>query len=254
MAELEQSTSAAEAERERNRADYQSHLAHEAVVKALETGREELEAIFKRKADEEEALAQAEKDAARLATAILDLEALSDGAAERDLAVVEAQRAETDRAVEALSSDVERLEQSAAELRGRQETLAQLDRGDALLAFGRSTMAETAQAVAGRVRAAAAQCATVIINQLLDERSELSWSPDGSLLLARGDRASTLAQLNPTERTCAILAFRLALVRSVSKLQTVFIQGPSVADRRAHLDERLLGVSDFRQIIFSFDW
>jgi len=91
-----------------------------------------------------------------------------------------------------------------------------------------------------------------IFGELMGERSsQLSWESDYEVVLRRDGRERTFAQLSGGEQMCAALAVRLALLRSLTRLDIAFFDEPTQNmddERRYNLAEQIRRVRGFDQL------
>jgi DNA repair protein SbcC/Rad50 len=92
-----------------------------------------------------------------------------------------------------------------------------------------------------------------IFGEILGDRSsQLSWEDDYEIMLRRAGQERHYAQLSGGEQMCAALAVRLALLRSLSRLDIAFFDEPTQnmdGERRGNLAEQIRRVHGFDQLI-----
>ncbi len=85
-----------------------------------------------------------------------------------------------------------------------------------------------------------------------DRSSQLSWEQDYEIILRRDGRERSFAQLSGGEQMSAALAVRLALLRSLTRLDIAFFDEPTQnmdGERRSNLADQIRRVRGFDQLI-----
>jgi exonuclease SbcC len=85
-----------------------------------------------------------------------------------------------------------------------------------------------------------------------DRSSQLSWEQDYEIVLRRDGRERSFAQLSGGEQMSAALAVRLALLRSLTRLDIAFFDEPTQnmdGERRSNLADQIRRVRGFDQLI-----
>src|SRR5262249_25713208 len=92
-----------------------------------------------------------------------------------------------------------------------------------------------------------------IFGEILGDRSvQLAWEDDYEVVLRSGGQERRFAQLSGGEQMSAALAVRLALLRSLTRLDIAFFDEPTQNmddERRTNLAEQLRRVHGFDQLI-----
>jgi exonuclease SbcC len=92
-----------------------------------------------------------------------------------------------------------------------------------------------------------------IFGEIMGDRSaQLAWEDDYEIVLRGGGQARHFAQLSGGEQMSAALAVRLALLRSLSRLDIAFFDEPTQnmdGERRGNLAEQIRRVHGFDQLI-----
>ena len=85
-----------------------------------------------------------------------------------------------------------------------------------------------------------------------DHSAELTWENDYEIVLRRDGKERSFAQLSGGEQMSAALAVRLALLRSLTRLDIAFFDEPTSNmddERRGNLAEQIRRVRGFDQLI-----
>ena len=85
-----------------------------------------------------------------------------------------------------------------------------------------------------------------------DRSAQLSWEKDYEIVLRRDGRERTFALLSGGEQMSAALAVRLALLRSLTRLDIAFFDEPTQNmddERRGNLAEQIRRIRGFEQLI-----
>lgn len=92
-----------------------------------------------------------------------------------------------------------------------------------------------------------------IFGEILGDRSaQLSWEQDYEIVLRRDGRERTFALLSGGEQMSAALAVRLALLRSLTRLDIAFFDEPTQnmdGERRGNLAEQIRRIRGFEQLL-----
>jgi len=242
--------------REANAAEHQRHLAHVREAETLEERRA-------RAAHQEEALALARADRARLAEERDRVAEGYDATAHQELVA----------AHDRLRSEIATLEESLRHRRGRlEETLERIDhlmRVQAELERARlqreelaellsllETLRQVVREAGPRVTRAlvsviSAQAAQLYADIVGDHTGRLRWTDEYEILLRSAGRDRGFAQLSGGEQMAAALAVRLALLKEVSSINLAFFDEPTANlddQRRDSLAEQILRVKGFSQL------
>jgi exonuclease SbcC len=221
-----------------------------ATRQALEAARVELRAAEEslRKITAAHARASASFDAEELARVSLRADQLND---ERGQAT--ATLAHTQQEMAALTREIARVEALLTDLeaaRAEDATLAELQR---MLDQFRDIIKEAGPNIMRAVLRKISAEANRIFGEIIGDRSaQLSWESDYEIVLRRDGKDRTFAQLSGGEQMSAALAVRLALLRSLTRLDIAFFDEPTQnmdGERRGNLAEQIRRVRGFEQLI-----
>ncbi|HEX6817843.1 MAG TPA: SMC family ATPase [Ktedonobacterales bacterium] len=152
-----------------------------------------------------------------------------------------------------LREEIARVEQLLVDLSAARDELARLDELERLLQQFRDTIKEAGPYILKAVLQRISLEANRIFGEILGDRSaQLSWEQDYEIVLRRDGRERTFAQLSGGEQMSAALAVRLALLRSLSRLEIAFFDEPTQNmddERRGNLAEQIRRVRGFEQLI-----
>jgi exonuclease SbcC len=184
------------------------------------------------------------------------LEALNEQAsalgAERGQKTAELQH--TQRAAADLERDITRVErlerEELAAARAEWQTLDDLEK---MLQHFRETIKEAGPYIMRALLRQISVEANRIFGEILGDRSaQLSWEQDYEIVLRRDGRERTFALLSGGEQMSAALAVRLALLRSLTRLDIAFFDEPTQnmdGQRRGNLAEQIRRIRGFEQLL-----
>jgi exonuclease SbcC len=139
------------------------------------------------------------------------------------------------------------------QLSAARDELGRLDELERMLQQFRDTIKEAGPHILKAVLHRISVEANRIFGEIMGDRSaQLSWEDDYEIKLRRDGRERTFAQLSGGEQMCAALAVRLALLRSLSRLDIAFFDEPTQNmddERRGNLAEQIRRVRGFDQLI-----
>jgi exonuclease SbcC len=256
-ADLDERISRLTHQQDQSRPGYQTYLAHQHMAAKAP----ERQAIYdirqstEREAKERYVLAQrnyAEKSAGfdpqALAAAEQEERQLHDGIVflrERLRALNDKmqQREQDIAAAELKQIELEAARAEYQELKETQETLQQF----------RETIKEAGPSVMKELLRQISTQANRIFGEILGDRSaELSWEEDYEIILRSRGQERSFAQLSGGEQMSAALAVRLALLKTLAKLDVAFFDEPTQnmdEMRRGNLAEQIRRVRGFNQLI-----
>jgi exonuclease SbcC len=255
---LDDELRAGTAEVERTREGHLRFLRHEQIalrLPVLAAALAEARAEYERATAAFEA-AQAAYDEARARFDPVRLAALGQRAdalgAERGQKTAElkhAQEAAAQRAREI--TRVERLErEELASARAERQTLDDLEN---MLQHFRETIKEAGPHIMRALLRQISVEANRIFGEIMGDRSaQLSWEQDYEIVLRRDGRERTFALLSGGEQMSAALAVRLALLRSLSRLDIAFFDEPTQnmdGQRRGNLADQIRRIRGFEQLL-----
>jgi exonuclease SbcC len=176
-------------------------------------------------------------------------EALSDERGHKTAELSQAQEAEATLVGEI--ARVERLErEELAAVRAERQTLEDLEK---MLQHFRETIKEAGPYIMRALLRQISTEANRIFGEILGDRSaQLSWEQDYEIVLRRDGRERTFALLSGGEQMSAALAVRLALLRSLSRLDVAFFDEPTQnmdGARRGNLAEQIRRIRGFEQLV-----
>ncbi|HEX6122431.1 MAG TPA: hypothetical protein VFY89_04690, partial [Ktedonobacterales bacterium] len=195
------------------------------------------------------AAARASFDPALLATLRARAEALGTERGHKTAELTQAQ--EADATLRAEIAHVERLErEDLAAARAERQTLEDLEK---MLQHFRETIKEAGPYIMRALLRQISTEANRIFGEILGDRSaQLSWEQDYEIVLRRDGRERTFALLSGGEQMSAALAVRLALLRSLSRLDIAFFDEPTQnmdGARRGNLAEQIRRIRGFEQLV-----
>ncbi|MBF6589625.1 MAG: SMC family ATPase [Ktedonobacterales bacterium] len=255
---LDDALRALETESARTRDGHTRYLQHERIAARLpEDEATQMESRQKRQqalAAHEAALAACEGararfDAAELARVSARADALG---AERGQKTAEQQHTqETAARLEADIARVERLERE--DLTAAREECQTLDDLATMLQHFRESIKEAGPYIVRALLRHISVEANRIFGEIMGDRSaQLSWEEDYEVVLRRDGRERGFALLSGGERMSAALAVRLALLRSLTRLDIAFFDEPTQnmdGQRRGNLAEQIQRIRGFEQLL-----
>lgn len=245
------------AERERCRAGYETYLAHQQAAAKLPV----CQAAYKQaSAAEREARAQAEEAAQRYAeqSAGFDPQAEAQFQAKiedcRDkLAQMAARLRALNDEIAADQQKIAQAEQQQGELEVARAEARELQETQGMLQHFRETIRDAGPYVMKELLKLISKTANAIFGEILGDRSvELSWEEDYEIKLRSRGQERTFVQLSGGEQMSAALAVRLALLKTLARLDVAFFDEPTqnMDDiRRSNLAEQIRRVRGFNQLI-----
>jgi exonuclease SbcC len=257
FAELDAEVRELDDERKRTQEGHAQYLRYEQVAGRL-AEREAAEALA-----EQEARAAGEAHA----RAVADYESVRAGFDPEELASVSrrveelsgergrvtAQLSQTQADGARLAAEIARVEALAVELRAAHEEYAAADDIEHMLQQFRDTIKEAGPSIMKALLRQISVEANRIFGEIMGDRSaELSWESDYEVVLRRDGKDRSFAQLSGGEQMSAALAVRLALLRSLTRLDLAFFDEPTQNmddERRGNLAEQIRRVRGFDQLI-----
>jgi exonuclease SbcC len=242
---------------EQSRAGYQTYLAHEQLAgKAPERQRAHSAALKAERAAHEHFSQMDQRHAARAAD--YDPQAL-DEAQQRERRLHD-ESVQLRGQLEHLHAKIEEKERQIA---GAQEQLTALDAARAeqaelsetreMFQQFRETIRDAGPHVMKELLKQISQGANRIFGDILGDRSvELSWEDDYEIVLRTRGQERSFAQLSGGEQMSAALAVRLALLKTLAKLDVAFFDEPTQnmdETRRGNLAEQIRRVRGFNQLM-----
>jgi exonuclease SbcC len=242
---------------EQSRAGYQSYLAHEQMAgKAPARQRAYATALKAEQAAHEHYISMEQRHAARAAS--YDPQVL-EGAKQREQRLHD----EIIHLRVHLHTLREKIEEKERQIAGAQEQLAALDAAraehaelgetHAMLQQFRETIRDAGPHVMKELLKQISRGANRIFGDILGDRSvELSWEADYEIVLRTRGQERSFAQLSGGEQMSAALAVRLALLKTLAKLDVAFFDEPTQnmdETRRGNLAEQIRRVRGFNQLI-----
>lgn len=244
-------------ELERTRLGYQRYLQHEQVAAKLPERQDAADRML----GEAQAAAQARDTAAqahRDASAAFDPAALVLARAEAERLAGERGRAtqelaHTQQECARLEGEILRVEGLLGDLDTARAERAELTETEAMLQQFRDTIREAGPNIMKAMLRQISAEANRIFGDIMGDRSaELRWENDYEVVLHRDGKERTFAQLSGGEQMSAALAVRLALLRTLTRLDVAFFDEPTQnmdGERRSNLAEQIRRVRGFDQLI-----
>ncbi|HLZ22382.1 MAG TPA: SMC family ATPase [Ktedonobacterales bacterium] len=166
---------------------------------------------------------------------------------------VTAQLAQAQRERDTLASEIARVELLQDDLRATHAEYATLEDLEKMLQQFRETIKEAGPSIMKALLRQISVEANRIFGEIMGDRSaQLSWEADYEVVLRRDGKERTFAQLSGGEQMSAALAVRLALLRSLTRLDIAFFDEPTQnmdGERRGNLAEQIRRVRGFDQLI-----
>ena len=240
----------------RTQAAYTRHLQYQQEARRLPereaeaaTARETLRdaSAAQKRVEKELAEARADFDGQALEAANRRTEELSSERGSISAQLVQAQKNST-----ALETAIARAEELLARLDATRTEMTSIQDLEKMLQQFRDTIREAGPNVMKALLRHISVEANRIFGELMGERSsQLSWESDYEIVVRRDGRTRTFAQLSGGEQMCAALAVRLALLRSLTRLDIAFFDEPTQNmddERRYNLAEQIRRVRGFDQL------
>jgi exonuclease SbcC len=257
FASVEDEERAVGRELERTRPGYTRHLQYEQAAERLPTTRQALEAARAEREDAAKRLrtiaashakASASFDAEELARVSRRADDLNEERGEATASL-----AHTQQMMAALTAEIVRVEALLADLEAARAEDATLDDLDRMLQQFRDIIKEAGPSIMRALLRKISAEANRIFGEIIGDRSaQLSWESDYEVVLRRDGKERTFAQLSGGEQMSAALAVRLALLRSLTRLDIAFFDEPTQnmdGERRGNLAEQIRRVRGFEQLI-----
>ncbi len=254
---LEAELASLRAELERTRPGYTRYLQHEQIA-----GRLAERAAAAAKATKEAQGALARRDAAAAAAsravAAFDAEELALMARRADELGNERGRAtqeltHTQAEGERLRAEIARVEALLGDLQTARTERTALADDETLLQQFRETIKEAGPNILkALLRQISSEANRIFGDVLGDHAAELTWENDYEIVLRRDGNERSFAQLSGGEQMSAALAVRLALLRTLTRLNIAFFDEPTQNmddERRGNLAEQIRRVRGFDQLI-----
>jgi exonuclease SbcC len=152
-----------------------------------------------------------------------------------------------------LEREIARVEALLEDLRAAREEREALEELEKMLQQFRETLKEAGPNILRALLKHISVEANRIFGDIMGDRSsQLSWEQDYEIVLRRDGRERSFAQLSGGEQMSAALAVRLALLRSLTRLDIAFFDEPTQnmdGERRSNLAEQIRRVRGFDQLI-----
>ncbi|MGH2519093.1 MAG: hypothetical protein ACRDF8_04765, partial [Chloroflexota bacterium] len=247
---LEAALAEAEAARREHEAGYLAHNGQLAIVDLLAGATKDL------------AQAEAELEALRGTLAALDERAANlAGRAAEEAAAAHAGTAadaatlrirltairESLAAAEAAQAALAEAEQEVASLQAEDDHLT---RANGLLRATSAILRQLQHDMGDQLRGRVSFTATHLLGQLLPDRPlVVRWREDDAALVWRQDQPVDVVRLPVVEQFCCVLAFRLALVRSLCNARFALLTNWGTSERHGSLRSQLTRLTDFCQFL-----
>jgi exonuclease SbcC len=144
-------------------------------------------------------------------------------------------------------------EQQQGELEAARAEASELQETQAMLQHFRETIRDAGPYVMKELLKLISKTANTIFGEILGDRSvELSWEEDYEIVLRSRGQERSFMQLSGGEQMSAALAVRLALLKTLARLDVAFFDEPTqnMDDvRRTNLAEQIRRVRGFNQLI-----
>ncbi|HLJ81103.1 MAG TPA: hypothetical protein VKT52_06425, partial [Ktedonobacterales bacterium] len=163
------------------------------------------------------------------------------------------QLAQAQREREKLAGNIAHAEGLRDDLRAAREEHTTLEDLEKMLQLFRDTIKEAGPSIMKALLRQISVEANRIFGEIMGDRSaQLSWEADYEVVLRRDGKERTFAQLSGGEQMSAALAVRLALLRSLTRLDIAFFDEPTQnmdGERRGNLAEQIRRVRGFEQLV-----
>jgi exonuclease SbcC len=240
-----------------SRSGYQTYLAHEQMAAKMAERQQVYQATLKAERVAHEDHIQAEQ---RHISKAASYEQQEWERVERRVEHLYGARMELREKLRTLRAEITRKEQQIA---AAQEKLAELDAAKAehaelgetreMLQQFRETIRDAGPHVMKELLKQISKGANRIFGDILGDRSvELSWEEDYEIVLRTRGQERSFAQLSGGEQMSAALAVRLALLKTLAKLDVAFFDEPTQSmdeTRRGNLAEQIRRVRGFNQLL-----
>ncbi|HEX6818876.1 MAG TPA: SMC family ATPase [Ktedonobacterales bacterium] len=242
---------------ERTRPGYTRHLQYEQAAERFPATRQALDAARTERDEAQERL-RAVTVAHQRASASFDAEELARVSRRADELNTErgedtARLAHTQQLMAALTTEIIRVEALLADLEAARAEDATLDDLERMLQQFRDIIKEAGPSIMKALLRKISAEANRIFGEIIGDRSaQLSWESDYEIVLRRDGKERSFAQLSGGEQMSAALAVRLALLRSLTRLDIAFFDEPTQnmdGERRGNLAEQIRRVRGFEQLI-----
>ena len=244
-------------ELDRTRPGYTRHLQYEQAAARLPMARQALESARSERDTAGERLRDVAAAHAK-ASASFDAQELEQVSRRADDLNEErgqttASLAHTQRQMAALTLEIARVEALLTDLDAARAEDATLDDLERMLQQFRDIIKEAGPSIMKAVLRKISAEANRIFGEVIGDRSaQLSWESDYEIVLRRDGKERAFAQLSGGEQMSAALAVRLALLRSLTRLDIAFFDEPTQnmdGERRGNLAEQIRRVRGFEQLI-----
>jgi DNA repair protein SbcC/Rad50 len=152
-----------------------------------------------------------------------------------------------------LQGEIARVEALLDDLRAERAERDTLDDLERMLQQFRDTIREAGPSIMKALLRQISAEANHIFGDIMGDRSaQLSWESDYEIVLRRDGKERSFAQLSGGEQMSAALAVRLALLRSLTRLDIAFFDEPTQnmdGERRGNLAEQIRRVRGFDQLL-----
>ena len=244
-------------ELERTRPGYTRHLQYEQAAERLPASRQALQTARGERDDTAERL-RTVAAAHQRASASFDAEELTRVSRRADELNTErgedtATLAHTQQLMAALTAEIVRVEALLSDLDDARAEDATLDDLERMLQQFRDIIKEAGPSIMKALLRKISAESNRIFGEIIGDRSaQLSWESDYEIVLRRDGKERSFAQLSGGEQMSAALAVRLALLRSLTRLDIAFFDEPTQnmdGERRGNLAEQIRRVRGFEQLI-----
>jgi DNA repair protein SbcC/Rad50 len=152
-----------------------------------------------------------------------------------------------------LQGEIARVEALLDDLRAERAERDTLDDLERMLQQFRETIREAGPSIMKALLRQISGEANRIFGDIMGDRAaQLSWESDYEIVLRRDGKERSFAQLSGGEQMSAALAVRLALLRSLTRLDIAFFDEPTQnmdGERRGNLAEQIRRVRGFDQLL-----
>jgi DNA repair protein SbcC/Rad50 len=242
---------------EQSRAGYQTYLAYEQMAGKAPERQRAYDAALKAERGAYERHAQAQQRHVAKA-ASFDVSALEEAKQRErrlsdDIIQMKADLRSLQEKIDAKEQQIEAAQEKLAELDAAKAESAELGETREMLQQFRETIRDAGPHVMKELLKQISKGANRIFGDILGDRSvELSWEEDYEIVLRTRGQERRFAQLSGGEQMSAALAVRLALLKTLAKLDVAFFDEPTQSMdelRRGNLAEQIRRVRGFNQLI-----
>ncbi|HUZ76370.1 MAG TPA: hypothetical protein VMV93_02180 [Chloroflexota bacterium] len=250
MPALEAALAEAEAGRREHEAGYVARIGQLAIVDALAGAPTELAQAEAELEALRATLAGLDDRAANLAGRAAEEAAAADADTAADVAAVKSRLAAIGESLGAAEAAQAALVAAEQEVTSLQVEEAHLTRATGLLEATSAMLQQVQRDMGGHLRGRISATATHLLGQLLPDRSlVVRWREDDAALVWRQDQPVDVVRLPPVEQLCCVLAFRLALVRSLCNARFTLLTHWGISARRGSIASQLARLTDFSQFL-----